>query len=206
MPGVEGGCRPTRWFYNQLPEPFIYRSVWIMPLTPDDIQEKFFRTALRGYHLEDVDEFLDEVALSLKEYEELLGERDRMIAEMKRKPAATDTGEADRVLSKARVDAQRIIEEAQESASQLVAAARNEAADLTKSVGPPTETAQVGSAGQLGELDRKRERAAQLMLAEIERYRIVMSVVKSTVTGLPGAMDDHMEELDTAASQIRSLL
>ena len=177
-----------------------------MPLTPDDIQEKFFRTALRGYHLEDVDEFLDEVALSLKEYEELLAERDRIIGEMKRRPAAADTGGANRALSQARAEAKRIIEEAQESASQLVAAARNEAADLTKSVEPAAAPAPVGTTVQRGELDRKRERAAQLMLAEIERYRIVMSVVKSTVTGLPGAMDDHMEELDTAASQIRSLL
>ncbi len=177
-----------------------------MPLTPDDIQEKFFRTALRGYHLEDVDEFLDEVALSLKEYEDLLAERDRVIAEMKRRPASADTGEATRLLSKARADAGRIIEEAQESASALVAAARNEASDLTRAVEAPADTTPAASPAQLGELDRKRERAAQLMLAEIERYRIVMSVVKSTVTGLPGAMDDHMEELDAAASQIRSLL
>lgn len=177
-----------------------------MPLTPDDIQEKFFRTALRGYHLEDVDEFLDEVALSLKEYEELLAERDRIIAEMKKKPAASDGQEADRVLSQARAEANRIIREAQESSSQLVAAARNEAAGLSQATRAPAEVPAGVSPAQLGELDRKRERAAQLMLAEIERYRIVMSVVKSTVTGLPGAMDDHMAELDAAASQIRGLL
>lgn len=174
-----------------------------MPLTPDDIQEKFFRTALRGYHLEDVDEFLDEVALSLKEYEELLAERDRIIAEMKRKPSAAEGEGAGRVLSQARSEAKRIIEEARESASQLVAAARNEAAGLT---GPVGVSAEMAPAGLAEELDRKRERAAQLMLAEIERYRIVMSVVKSTVTGLPSAMDEHMTELNTAASQIRSLL
>lgn len=176
-----------------------------MPLTPDDIQEKFFRTALRGYHLEDVDEFLDEVALSLKEYEELLAERDRIISEMKRRPAAADNQEAARVLSQARAEARRMIEEARESASQLVSAARNEAAGVSRAAAPP-EAAPDAPALQLGELDRKRERAAQLMLAEIERYRIVMSVVKSTVTGLPGAMDDHMAELDQAASEIRSLL
>ncbi|MCQ3802625.1 MAG: DivIVA domain-containing protein [bacterium] len=177
-----------------------------MPLTPDDIQEKFFRTALRGYHLEDVDEFLDEVALSLKEYEELLAERDRIIAEMKRRPPAADTQEAGRALSQARADARRIIEEARESASQLVAAARNEAASLSQTASGPAEAAPAVAPAQLGEVDRRRERAAQLMLAEIERYRIVMSVVKSTVTGLPGAMDDHMAELDQAAAQIRSLL
>ena len=170
-----------------------------MPLTPDDIQEKFFRTALRGYHLEEVDEFLDEVALSLKEYEELLADRDRIIAEIKSQPAAGE-GEAAGVLSEARAEARRIIDEAQESASQLVSAARREAAEASPGSRPaaaPTD---------LSELDRRRERAAQLMLAEIERYRIVMSVVKSTVTGLPGAMDDHMAELDAAAAQIRGLL
>ena len=177
-----------------------------MPLTPDDIQEKFFRTALRGYHLEDVDEFLDEVALSLKEYEELLAERDRIIAEIKRKPPAADNQESARALSQARAEARRIIDEAQESASQLVAAARNEAAGISAPASSPREQTPGAPRFPLGELDRKRERAAQLMLAEIERYRIVMSVVKSTVTGLPGAMDDHMEELDKAASQIRGLL
>lgn len=177
-----------------------------MPLTPDDIQEKFFRTALRGYHLEDVDDFLDEVALSLKEYEGLLAERDRIIAEMKRRPPEVDSQEAARVLSEARAEARRVVDEARKSASQLVAAARNEAAGLARPVSESTEATPTVSSVQLGELDRKRERAAQLMLAEIERYRIVMSVVKSTVTGLPGAMDDHMSELDQAASQIRSLL
>lgn len=171
-----------------------------MPLTPDDIQEKFFRTALRGYHLEEVDEFLDEVALSLKEYEELLADRDRIIAEIKRQPSVVDQGEAGRVLSEARAEARRIIDEARESASQLVSAARREAADASPGAKPAV------SPSELGELDRRRERAAQLMLAEIERYRIVMSVVKSTVTGLPGAMDDHMAELDASAAQIRGLL
>lgn len=178
-----------------------------MPLTADDIQEKFFRTSLRGYHLEEVDEFLDEVALSLKEYEELVAERDRVIAEMRRKPSmAADGEEAARVLSQARSQANLIVEEARESASQLVAAARNEATGLSKTGAPETEMEPVAQAAQIRELDRRRERAAQLMLAEIERYRIVMSVVRSTVTGLPDAMDDHMAELDSAASQIRSLL
>ena len=171
-----------------------------MPLTPDDIQEKFFRTALRGYDLEEVDEFLDEVTLSLKEYEELLAERDRIIAEVKSRPPAAEHGEAARVLSQARAEARRIIDEAQESASQLVSAARKEAADVSAGGEPGV------SPFELGELDRRRERAAQLMLAEIERYRIVMSVVKSTLSGLPGAMDDHMTELEAAASQIRGLL
>ena len=171
-----------------------------MPLTPDDIQEKFFRTALRGYHLEEVDEFLDEVALSLKEYEELLADRDRIIGDIRSQPAAGDQQEAARVLSEARAEARRIIDEAQESASQLVSAARREAAEAATGGQPATPPA------DLSELDRRRERAAQLMLAEIERYRIVMSVVKSTVTGLPGAMDDHMAELDASAAQIRGLL
>ncbi len=176
-----------------------------MPLTPHDIQEKFFRTALRGYHLEEVDEFLDQVALSLKEYEELLAERDRIIAEVKSKPSTADNEEAARVLSQARAQARRIIDEAQESASQLVSAARKEAAGFSQAASSPSgeqEAPQV----DVGELDRKRERAAQLMLAEIERYRIVLSVVKSTLGGLPGAMDDHMAELGAAAAQIRSLL
>lgn len=177
-----------------------------MPLTPDDIQEKFFRTALRGYHLEDVDEFLDEVALSLKEYEELLADRDRIIAEMKSRPSAADSQEAARVLSQARAEARQLVEQARESASQLVAAARNEAAGLSRAAPAPAGAPAAADQVSLGELDRKRERAAQLMLAEIERYRLVMSVVKSTVTGLPSAMDDHMAELDQAASQIRTLL
>ena len=176
-----------------------------MPLTPNDIQEKFFRTALRGYHLEDVDDFLDEVALSLKEYEELLADRDRRIAELKTRPAPVDDKQARALLARARDEARQIVNEAQESASQLVAAARNEAAGISQTAAE-TDVAPARSQTDLGELDRKRERAAQLMLAEIERYRIVLSVVKSTLSGVPGAMDDHMAELDSAAAQIRGLL
>ena len=176
-----------------------------MPLTPNDIQEKFFRTALRGYHLEDVDDFLDEVALSLKEYEELLADRDRIIAELKTRPAAVDDKKAQGLLARARDEARQIVNEAQQSASQLVAAARNEAAGISRTAAK-TDAALATAQTDLGELDRKRERAAQLMLAEIERYRIVLSVVKSTLSGVPGAMDDHMAELDSAAAQIRGLL
>mgnify|MGYP000417498112 CR=1 FL=1 len=43
-----------------------------MPLTPIDVQQKTFGTALRGYDLDEVDDFLDEIVTSLKDSEQRL--------------------------------------------------------------------------------------------------------------------------------------
>ena len=50
-----------------------------MALTPIDVQQKTFGTALRGYDLDEVDDFLDEVVTTLKSYEERLTEAQNRI-------------------------------------------------------------------------------------------------------------------------------
>ena len=46
-----------------------------MPVSPQDIQDKEFREAFRGYNEDDVDTFLDEVAV---EFARLYQENQRM--------------------------------------------------------------------------------------------------------------------------------
>ncbi|MGH9892832.1 MAG: DivIVA domain-containing protein, partial [bacterium] len=45
-----------------------------MNLTPIDVEQKAFTQALRGYQMDEVDDFLDEVVATLRSYEQRLRE------------------------------------------------------------------------------------------------------------------------------------
>ena len=70
-----------------------------MALTPIDVQQKTFGTALRGYDLDEVDDFLDEVVTSLREYEEKLESANGRIAELEAR--AGDQGDDASAISRA---------------------------------------------------------------------------------------------------------
>jgi cell division initiation protein len=76
-----------------------------MPLTPIDVQQKTFGTALRGYDLDEVDDFLDEVVTSLKDYEQRLRDAQERIATLEIE--VTDRGDAEGAIARALVAAQR---------------------------------------------------------------------------------------------------
>ncbi|MDH3190968.1 MAG: DivIVA domain-containing protein, partial [Acidimicrobiia bacterium] len=109
-----------------------------MTLTPSDVEQKTFSTALRGYNLDEVDDFLDEIVRTMRDLHRQLDEArsGKAIAEVEVPPApaavvppppppapidesavgkalvaAQET--ADRILQEARTDAERILEEAQ---------------------------------------------------------------------------------------------
>jgi cell division initiation protein len=112
-----------------------------LPLTPLEIQNKEFRRSLRGYHEQDVDEFLDEI---VREHETIVrdsaGLKDQIARLEERLSQYTDIEDVlKRTLIKAeeaagnlRADAQReadlIIREAKEQARGEIAAARRECA------------------------------------------------------------------------------
>ncbi|MEX1271686.1 MAG: DivIVA domain-containing protein, partial [Acidimicrobiia bacterium] len=64
-----------------------------MPLTPIDVQQKTFGTALRGYDLDEVDDFLDDIVTSLKDYEQRLRDAQERIATLEME--MTDRGDAE---------------------------------------------------------------------------------------------------------------
>jgi DivIVA domain-containing protein len=88
-------------------------------LTPVEIQQKEFRVAMRGYHEQDVDRFLDEVT---EEVARLYADNKRLREDLELTGTARlDVGvaaEADAILRRARDEADRIIAEARAAAGR----------------------------------------------------------------------------------------
>jgi DivIVA domain-containing protein len=91
-------------------------------LTPEDVQQKEFRLAFRGYHEGDVDEFLDQVTEDLA----AIHEENKRLQEQLREPLG---GSID--LQAAEERAERIVREAREHAARLVAEAERRAASMS---------------------------------------------------------------------------
>lgn len=102
-----------------------------MELTPRDIQDKQFHDAFRGYSHEEVDAFLDEVALAFDKVHGDNQELERRVAELEQ--GAVEGGVAAEMLRKTIYSAQRTaseaIDEAQSTASRLLADAQEKARD-----------------------------------------------------------------------------
>ena len=59
-----------------------------MAITPADIEKKTFSTALRGYDLDEVDDFLDEMVVAVRELEEELAQARERVAQLEQDPDA----------------------------------------------------------------------------------------------------------------------
>jgi DivIVA domain-containing protein len=100
-----------------------------MEVTPKTLREVEFREKMRGYHPEDVDHFLEEVAVGV----ESLIDRVRQAIEraQRAEAAASDSGSADDTLRKTLVLAQRTadmaVQEAREQASRILGGAEQQA-------------------------------------------------------------------------------
>src|ERR1700732_2294734 len=100
-----------------------------MDVSPKTLREVEFREKMRGYHPEDVDHFLEQVAAGL----EVLQERLRQAVEraQRAEAAASDVGGNDETLRKTLVLAQRTadlaVQEAGEQAARILAGAEQQA-------------------------------------------------------------------------------
>jgi cell division initiation protein len=110
-----------------------------MPITPADIEKKTFSTALRGYDLDEVDDFLDEMVVAVRELEEELARAKERVAQLENDPDAVaaaaaapaspgpDESAVGRALIAAQAAADRMLEEARSEADKIVGGARSEA-------------------------------------------------------------------------------
>jgi cell division initiation protein len=113
-----------------------------MPITPADIEKKTFSTALRGYDLDEVDDFLDEMVVAVRELEEELARARERVAQLEKDPDAVaaaaiapaepvspgpDESAVGRALIAAQAAADRMLEEARSEADKIVGGARSEA-------------------------------------------------------------------------------
>lgn len=168
-------------------------------LTASDVEQKTFSTALRGYDLDEVDDFLDEVVATIKQLTEQLDEarsvRDDTPAvmttpptpqpepepELEPEPPAApprpdiDESAIGRALVAAQNAADSLLEEAQTEASRIVDEARSEADSWS------------------AERDEKRRRAGVEMAALATR----VASVRSELTVLAGEVAVKLDDMDS---------
>lgn len=149
-----------------------------MPLTPIDVQQKTFATALRGYDLDEVDDFLDEVVTTLRDYEQRLRDAQERIAALEKE--LSSRGDDESAISRALVAAQKsadsIVAQARADAEEIVASARAEAENLTA----------------------QREAERRRLLDDIERMRYVVNDLRSRVRSLATTMEQQLAETEEA--------
>ena len=120
-----------------------------MAITPSDIEKKTFSTALRGYDLDEVDDFLDEMVVAVRELQEELTRAKERVAQLEGDPDAVaaaaalaaasvppasvaaepgpDESAVGRALVAAQQAADRMLEDARSEADKIVGDARTEA-------------------------------------------------------------------------------
>lgn len=138
-----------------------------MEVSPKTLREVEFREKMRGYHPEDVDQFLEQVAAGI----EVLQDRLRQAVEraQRAEAAASESGGADETLRKTLVLAQRTadmaIQEAREQAARILASAEQQAqsilADAEDRGRRTLEEAIAECKAELGRLESNRAQAQQ---------------------------------------------
>ncbi len=96
-------------------------------LKPTDIEEKTFSTALRGYDLNEVDDFLDEVVATIRDLEEQVASSRSGKAAAVAPDPVHDESAVGRALIAAQAAADRLLEEARAEADRIRAEARTDA-------------------------------------------------------------------------------
>ena len=154
-----------------------------MVLSPIDIEQKTFRVALRGYAEEEVDQFLDEIVIAIREYERQLRDANERVAVLEEQLEANRETE-DRI-KKTLVIAQRtadqVVEEARGEAQQVLVEARTQASEV--------------------EVERIQER--QTLAADLDRMRSSVGSLKDRLVALADSTMGKLEELemDVVAAQ-----
>lgn len=152
-------------------------------LTPSDIEQKTFSTALRGYDLDEVDDFLDEVMSTLRDLQEQLAEA-RSSAARSPDPVADESAvgraliaaqsAADQILEAAREDADRAVGDAKEEAERMMTEAREQADEF------------------IAERDSKKAEAE----AEMQVLSEHVSNIRTQLALLATAVADKLDEMD----------
>jgi cell division initiation protein len=155
----------------------------VMVLSPIDIEQKTFRVALRGYAEEEVDQFLDEIVIAIREYERQLRDANERVAVLEEQLEANR--ETEERIKKTLVIAQRtadqVVQEARVEAQQLLSEARDKASEV--------------------EIERIRER--ENLVADLDRMRSSVADLKERVVGLA---DSTLGDLGTIEEDIMAVL
>jgi cell division initiation protein len=167
--------------YPRVPNSFPTQGdLLLMPLTPIDIQQKTFGPELRGYNMDEVDDFLDEVVTALKDYDQRVRDAQDRIRALEAE--LSTRGEDESAISRALVAAQK-------QADALVTDAHAEAERIRGD-------AQV-EADQL-RADRDTERMS--LTQDIARMRATVADLKRRMSELAASAGSDLDAMDEAAA------
>ena len=163
-----------------------------MAITPSDIEKKTFSTALRGYDLDEVDDFLDEMVVAVRELNDELIQTKTRLAELESDPttlaaAPAMTTEPDesavgRALVAAQQAADRMLEDARSEADKIVGDARSEADTFA--------------------LERDERKAA--VDAEMAEMTGLVAGVRTQLAVLATTVADKLDEMDAVVAGAHS--
>lgn len=172
-----------------------------MDVSPKTLREVEFREKLRGYHPEDVDQFLEQVAIGLE------GMQDRLRQAVERAqraesaaaaapPPSADTAASAETLRKTLVLAQRTadlaVQEAREQAARILSSAESQAQ------------------ARLGEADERARRTHEDALsdirAELSALEVTRQRAQQDVDALNRWVEEHRSQLSASLSEALSLV
>lgn len=174
-----------------------------MTLSPSDVEQKTFSTALRGYDLDEVDDFLDEVVATIRELNEQIEEGPPpppapVAPPPEPTPApepvpAADESAVGRALVAAQETADKIVADAREEAERILEQARSEADDLASA----KEQQRAETEAEMAELTEHvagvRSRLAVLATAVANRLDDMDEAIGSEPGELPGLDESETE-------------
>ena len=147
-----------------------------MELTPNDVEQKAFTQALRGYQMDEVDDFLDEIVATLRASEQRLRDAEEKVRALEAE--ATTRGGDETTISRAILVAQR-------SADALLADARGEADRIAREAKAETEV-----------LRSEREMERGRLQGEIDGMRERVSGLRAALTHLSAAVSGEVVEME----------
>jgi cell division initiation protein len=161
-----------------------------MDISPKTLREVTFREKFRGYHPEDVDTFLERVAVGLEAMQTQLRQAAERVAHAEQ--LATESATSDEALSRTLLLAQRTadlaVDEAREQAARIVASSEDEAKRI---VDEATETAR-----------RTAEESQAALRADIERLNTAREELRRDVEVLQRWVDDHRSALSASLQDL----
>ncbi|MGH8959560.1 MAG: DivIVA domain-containing protein [Acidimicrobiia bacterium] len=175
-----------------------------MNLTPIDVEQKAFTQALRGYQMDEVDDFLDEVVSTLRSYEQRLREaQDKIRAlESDSNSRGGNESEISRAILTAQRSADRLLAEARAEAENLRGEAEAETAAALKKRDDEKNRLQGEVSGMqdlVGSLRAKLSGLAAAVRSEVDEMEDSLSQTASTLGGSETPDDDDVDEIDEAA-------
>lgn len=157
-----------------------------MTLTPQDVEKQTFSTALRGYDLNEVDDFLDQVVVTLNEMESKIEAAGGAPVQA----AAPTPAVAAEVPDESALG--RVLLTAQQTADQIVADARAE-----------SERILMDARADADEMVTKRDQHRAQAESEMAELTTRVSDVRNKLAVLATAVADRLDEMDdTIASTL----